>query len=55
LGDASINPLKPLTAEVIYANFNELSSGLLILDRLKKAGLTVEKADNKDKRINRLL
>ncbi|MDJ1505791.1 hypothetical protein [Xanthocytophaga agilis] len=35
---------------VILANFNELSSGLLILDRLKKANLIAEKEDELDKR-----
>lgn len=40
--------------DVIWANFNELSSGLLILDRLKKAKLIVEQGDELDKRAKRL-
>lgn len=40
--------------DVILANFNELSSGLLILDRLKKARLIVEQNDEVDKRTKRL-
>ncbi len=40
--------------DVILANFNELSSGLLILDRLKKAKLIVEQNDELDKRTKRL-
>ena len=54
LNDISAND-QPKKTEVIFANFNELSSGLLILDRLKKAGLITEKPDNKDKRMKRLL
>ena len=54
LNDISANDA-PIKTEVIFANFNELSSGLLILDRLKKAGLITEKPDNKDKRMKRLL
>src|ERR1700743_3520713 len=53
LNDISTNN-NPKKTEVIYANFNELSSGLLILDRLKKSGLIREKSDDKDKRIKRL-
>jgi predicted transcriptional regulator len=53
LNDIAAND-QPKKTEVIFANFSELSSGLLILDRLKKAGLTVEKSDNKDKRMKRL-
>ena len=41
--------------DVIGAHFNELSSGLLILDRLKKAGLILEKGDELDKRTKRLM
>lgn len=40
--------------DVILANFNELSSGLLILDRLKKAKLIIEHGDELDKRTKRL-
>ena len=40
--------------DVILANFNELSSGLLILDRLKKAKLIVEQGDELDRRTKRL-
>jgi predicted transcriptional regulator len=54
LNDIAIND-HPKKTEVIYANFSELSSGLLILDRLKRAGLIAEKSDNKDKRIKRLM
>lgn len=36
--------------DVINANFNELSSGLLILERLKKKKLVLENADPNDKR-----
>jgi hypothetical protein len=32
----------PKKTDVISAHFNELSSGLLILDRLKKSGLILE-------------
>jgi hypothetical protein len=42
LNDIAAND-EPKKTEVIFANFNELSSGLLILDRLKKAGLITEK------------
>ena len=45
---------RPKKTEVINANFHELSSGLLILDRLKKNGLIVEMPDEKDKRSKRL-
>jgi predicted transcriptional regulator len=54
LNDIAANE-EPKKTEVIYANFNELSSGLLILDRLKRAGLTIEKPDKQDKRIKRLM
>jgi predicted transcriptional regulator len=53
LNDIAAND-HPKKTEVIYANFNELSSGLLILDRLISAGLIAEKSDNKDKRLKRL-
>jgi len=36
--------------DVINNNFNELSSGLLILGRLKKKGLIIEQEDKTDKR-----
>jgi len=49
-----VSTASPKKTEVIFANFNELSSGLLILDRLKKANLIVEKADDTDKRVKRL-
>lgn len=39
---------------LIYANFHELSSGLLIISRLKKRSLITEKNDSDDKRIVRL-
>ena len=45
---------EPRKTEVIYQNFHELSSGLLIIDRLKKKRLINEKADKNDKR-SRLL
>ena len=48
------NTLNPKKTDVILANFNELSSGLLILDRLKKAKLIVEQEDELDKRTKRL-
>lgn len=48
------NTLNPKKTDVILANFNELSSGLLILDRLKKAKLIVEQGDELDKRTKRL-
>jgi len=41
---------KPRKIDVIHTNFNELSSGLLILERLKKKGLLTESADPGDKR-----
>ncbi|MDJ1480942.1 hypothetical protein QNI16_10655 [Cytophagaceae bacterium YF14B1] len=40
--------------DIILANFNELSSGLLILDRLKKANLIAEQEDELDKRTKRI-
>jgi len=40
--------------ETITANFNELSSGLLIIDRLIKAKLVTEQPDKDDKRSKRL-
>ncbi|GAB3281175.1 hypothetical protein GCM10027347_56630 [Larkinella harenae] len=48
------NTLNPKKTDVILANFNELSSGLLILSRLKKAELIVEQEDEFDKRTKRL-
>jgi DNA-binding MarR family transcriptional regulator len=48
------NSKSPHKTEVIYSNFNELSSGLLILKRLKKRGLLSEMDDEKDKRVKRL-
>lgn len=36
--------------EVITRNFSELSSGLLILERLKQNGFITEQTNNKDKR-----
>jgi hypothetical protein len=54
LNDIAAND-QPKKTEVIYANFSELSSGLLILDRLKRAGLIREKSDDKDKRMKRLV
>ncbi|MCX6213672.1 hypothetical protein [Spirosoma sp.] len=44
----------PKKTDVISAHFNELSSGLLILDRLKKSGLILEQGDAYDKRTKRL-
>ncbi|WP_461137380.1 MarR family winged helix-turn-helix transcriptional regulator [Spirosoma terrae] len=44
----------PKKTDVISAHFNELSSGLLILERLKKSGLTLEEGDALDKRTKRL-
>lgn len=41
---------QPRKIDVINSNFNELSSGLLILERLKKKGLVLENADPNDKR-----
>jgi predicted transcriptional regulator len=40
----------PRKTKVIYENFNELSSGLLILDRLKSKGFIIEKDAEDDKR-----
>ena len=54
LNDIAAND-RPKKTEVIYANFNELSSGLLILDRLKKAALIKEAPDEKDRRVKRLM
>jgi predicted transcriptional regulator len=44
----------PRKTKVIYDNFNELSSGLLILDRLMNKNLISEEEDKKDKRSKRL-
>jgi hypothetical protein len=54
LNDIAAND-RPKKTEVINANFNELSSGLLILDRLKKAALIKETPDKKDRRLKRLM
>lgn len=48
------NAKKPRKTEVIYKNFSELSSGLLIIDRLKKAKWVEEQNDLEDKRSKRL-
>lgn len=48
------NSSNPKKTDVILANFTELSSGLLILDRLKKANLISEQGDEIDKRAKRL-
>lgn len=40
----------PRKINLINNNFNELSSGLLILERLKKKGLLIENTDPNDKR-----
>lgn len=44
----------PRKTDVINTNFVELSSGLLIIDRLKKNKWTIEKNDAIDKRSKRL-
>lgn len=44
----------PKKTKVIYENFNELSSGLLILERLKVKEFVVEEGDENDKRSKRL-
>lgn len=44
----------PQKTEVIYSNFNELSSGLLILKRLINRDHVNEIKDNEDKRVKRL-
>jgi len=48
------NLIKPRKTEVINNNFNELSSGLLILGRLKNKGLIHEEENIEDKRSKRL-
>ena len=48
------NTSNPKKTDIILANFNELSSGLLILDRLKKTKLIMEQEDESDKRSKRL-
>lgn len=48
------NLKQPRKTDVINSNFIELSSGLLILDRLKKNGWISEKEDDADKRSKRL-
>jgi len=45
---------QPRKTDVINTNFIELSSGLLIIDRLKKNGWVSEKSDEVDKRSKRL-
>jgi hypothetical protein len=45
----------PKKTEVIYANYAELSSGLLVIDRLKKRGYLSEYSDTQDKRSKRLV
>jgi DNA-binding MarR family transcriptional regulator len=45
---------QPRKTDVINTNFIELSSGLLIIDRLKKNGWISEKNDEVDKRSKRL-
>jgi len=44
----------PRKSEVINDNFTELSSGLLVLDRLKAKGYTAEVEDVEDKRSKRV-
>ncbi|MEZ2444188.1 MarR family winged helix-turn-helix transcriptional regulator [Chitinophaga sp. RCC_12] len=44
----------PRKTDVINSNFIELSSGLLIIDRLRKNGWISEKDDDADKRSKRL-
>ncbi len=44
----------PKKTQVIYENFNELSSGLLILERLKGKNFVIEEGDESDKRSKRL-
>lgn len=44
----------PKKTEVIYANVSELSTGLAILDQLKKSGFVNEEDDLDDKRSKRL-
>jgi DNA-binding MarR family transcriptional regulator len=45
---------KPRKSEVISENFIELSSGLLVLDRLKAKGYVTETEDMEDKRSKRV-
>ncbi len=49
------NMSAPRKTDVIYANFNELSSGLLIIQRLNARHLINEQADKQDKRSKRLV
>jgi len=44
----------PKKTEVIYANISELSTGLAILEQLKKSGFIKERDDPEDKRSKRL-
>jgi hypothetical protein len=46
---------KSQKTKVIYSNFNELSSGLLILERLKKKKLITEEDNPHDKRSKNLI
>src|SRR5262249_54365074 len=45
----------PMKTEVLNHNFHELSSGLLIISRLKNNGLISEKPDAHDKRSRRIM
>lgn len=44
----------PKKTQVIYSNFNELSSGLLVLARLKGQGYIAERPDKGDRRVRRV-
>jgi hypothetical protein len=46
--------MEPRKTDVIFDNMQELSSGLLILDRLKKKGFIQEYDDSQDRRSKRL-
>jgi DNA-binding MarR family transcriptional regulator len=48
------NMKMPKKTEVINENFMELSSGLLMIDRMKKKGWVIEHPDKTDKRSKRL-
>jgi len=45
---------EPRKTEVVYKNFNELSSGLLVIGRLKSKGYVSERNDDEDKRAKRV-
>lgn len=45
---------EPRKTEVIYLNLTELSSGLLVIDRLRKGGYVSEQKDDEDKRSKRV-